>query len=329
MKINEGLLQLRIPMSNNSLGYTCSYLLVDDATLIDTGVETSEARSALVDQLSEASLEVSDIERIVITHLHHDHVGLVDYIKSISGAEVYAHQTAVDLLRTQAERSKQMYDNMQNEIELLGGRDLLHLLSMIERSFRRSPAPLPIDKTLSDGDLLRLKGRSLKVIWTPGHAPEEICLYDAERQILFSGDHILPRITPHISLHTYEDANPLGDYLNSLEKLRGLPVRIILPAHEHMFEDLEGRIEELKRHHETRCNEIKEAIKKGARTVYQISAKISWSSPWSLMPFWIKRMAAAEALAHLTYLRNKGEIEERIVNGVLYYTCKRGVESSL
>lgn len=328
MKIEEDLWQLKIPMSNNSLRYTYSYLFVDATTLIDTGVGTSEARSALVDQLRKAGLKVSDIERVIVTHLHHDHVGLVDYIKSVSKAEVYAHQKAEEILKTQAELSKQMYDNMQDEIKLLGGRDLLKLSSIAERPSRGRSFSLQIDKALSDGDLLRLKGVSLKVIWTPGHAPEEICLYDAERQILFSGDHILPRITPHISIHTYEDANPLGDYLSSLEKLRGLPVKIILPAHEHAFEDLEGRIEELKRHHETRCNEIKEAIKKGARTVYQISAKISWSSPWSLMPFWTKRMAAAETLAHLAYLRNRGEIEERTVNGVLHYTNKRRAEGS-
>jgi glyoxylase-like metal-dependent hydrolase (beta-lactamase superfamily II) len=323
LRIEEGLWQLRIPMSNNSLGYTYSYLLVDAATLIDTGVGTSEARSSLKNQLKEAGLKISDIERIIVTHLHHDHVGLVNYIKSVSGAEVYAHQKAEDILKSQAEHSEQIYYDIEKEVKLLGGRDLLRLSSMIDRPLRGSPNQLQIDKTLSDGDLLRLKGWSLKVFWTPGHAPEEICLYDADRRILFSGDHVLPRITPHISLRPYEDANPLGDYLNALEKIRGLPVKIVLPAHEHAFEDLDSRIEELKRHHEARCNEIRETLKKGAKTVFQISAKISWSSPWLLMPFWTKRMAAAETLAHLAYLKNQGEIEERTSNGVLYYRLRK------
>ena len=322
MKIAEGLWQLKIPMSNNSLGYTYSYLLVDDAMLIDTGVGTSEARAALEEQLKQTGLRVSDIKHIIITHLHHDHVGLVDFIKAASKAEVYAHEKADELLRTQDERLRQMHDNLQNEIRLLGGRDLLGISSILTRPFRPSPASLQIDKTLSDGELLRLKRSSLKVIWTPGHAPEETCLYDADRRILFAGDHILPRITPHIGLHTYEGADPLGDYLNSLEKLRGLPVKLVLPGHEYPFEDLESRIEELKHHHETRCNEIRQALKKGVRTVFQISAKISWSSHWTLMPFWTKRMAAAETLAHLAYMKRRGEIEERVLSGVLYYSLK-------
>jgi len=323
LKITEGLWQFKIPMSNNSLGYTYSYLLVDDATLIDTGVGTSEARSALEEQLKQAGLKVSDINRIIITHLHHDHVGLVDYIKSTSKAEVYAHKKADELLRTQDERLSQMHDNVQNEIRLLGGRDLLGISTILTRPFRRSPASLRVDKTLSDGELLRLKRLPLKVIWTPGHAPEEICLYNAERQILFSGDHILPRITPHISLHTYEKADPLADYLSSLEKLRGLPVRLVLPAHEYAFEELQDRIEELKSHHEARCNEIKETLKGGAKTVFQISARISWSSsPWLRMPFSTKRMAAAEAFAHLVYMKNQGEIEEKVSGNVLYFNFR-------
>jgi len=106
LKITEGLWQLKIPMSNNSLGYTYSYLLVDDAMLIDTGVETSEARSALEEQLKQAGLRVSDIKRIIIMHLHRDHVGLVEYIQAASIAEVYAHEEADKLLKTQDDRSR-------------------------------------------------------------------------------------------------------------------------------------------------------------------------------------------------------------------------------
>lgn len=320
MEIAEGLWQLRIPMRTSSLGYTCSYLLVDAATLIDTGVGTDEARSALKEQLRGAGLKVSEIERVIITHLHHDHVGLVGYIKSASGAEIYAHQRAEEILKFRTNFSKRRYDEAQREVRTLGESPSPNPLNRYVPVFRSQSTPYSIDKTLSDGEPLKLKGWTLRVFWTPGHASEHICLYDAERRLLFSGDHILSRITPHISLHTYEDADPLGDYLNSLEKLRGLPVELVLPAHEHIIRDLEGRIEEIYRHHEERCNEIKTALKEGERTVYQISSQISWNTrPWPLMTSGTRRMAAAETLAHLVYLRNRGEIEERVSDDVLYY----------
>ena len=320
MEIADGILQLRIPMRHNPLGYTYSYLLVDAATIIDTGVGTGPARSALDEQLGAVSLKASDLEGIILTHLHRDHIGLVDYLRSRSGAKVYAHEKALEVLKTRAVSGKARYNKARNELKALGDNQLNEALSRFERAFRRPSYSIPIDKTVSDGDILRLNGSKLKVIWTPGHAPEHICLYDGDRSLLFSGDHVLPRITSHISLHVYEDADPLADYLNSLEKLRGLPLDIVLPAHEYAFRDLESRIDALKHHHRKRCSEIKEALGEGEKTVFQISEKVSWDSkPWARMHFWTKRMAAAETLAHLVYLRNRGEVEEMEVNGVLYY----------
>jgi len=322
-RIAEGIWQLEIRMRYNPLGYTYSYLLVDDATLIDTGVGTGEARSALKDQLTKAGLKTSDLKRVILTHLHRDHVGLVDHIKAASDARIYAHEKAVEILREWEAKGRSRYEEMREEMKRLGGAGLLKLLSQFELAFRRRPAPIPIDETLSDSDLLKLDSSRLRVIWTPGHAPEHICLYDAEHRRLFSGDHVLPQITSHVSAHTYEEADPLGDYLNSLEKLHDLPVDLVLPAHEHEFKNLKERIEALIRHHERRCGEIKEALRRGRCTVFEISSKISWDSrPWPLMPFWIKRMAAAETLAHLIYLRNRGEVEEESRDGVLHYSLK-------
>ena len=92
------------------------------------------------------------------------------------------------------------------------------------------------------------------MIWTPGHAAEHICLHDAERRILFSGDHVLPKITSHVSLHTWEKRDPLGDYLNSLNKVKDLPVDLILPGHETNFTNLPGRVAQLFKHHEARLH---------------------------------------------------------------------------
>ena len=319
LEIDDGFLQLKIPMRYNPLGYTFSYLLIDALTLIDTGVGAGRARIALDEQLKMVGLESSDIERIILTHLHRDHIGLVGYVKSTSDARVYAHEKAHEVLRGRASE-KNRYDKAQNELQTLGGGNFLKILGRFEHAFKRRPTLICVDETVSDGDLLDLEGFKLRVIWTPGHAHEHICMYDSERKILFSGDHVLPRITSHISLHTSEDADPLADYLSSLEKLRELSVDLVLPSHEYTFKDLGNRIDELKHHHEKRCREILGALSRGEQTVFQISANISWDSdPWPRMRLWTKRMAASETLAHLVYLRNIGEVRERLGNGVLYY----------
>ena len=148
-------------------------------------------------------------------------------------------------------------------------------------------------------------------------------MFDEDKRLLYSGDHVLPRITSHVSMHTYQKVDPLRDYLKSLDRLKGLQVDAVLPAHEHVFHDLDGRITELKLHHRRRCREILNTIRQKEKAVFQISAEVSWDSkPWPQMDFWSKRMAAAETLAHLVYLKNKGDVKEELRDGVLYYTIR-------
>jgi glyoxylase-like metal-dependent hydrolase (beta-lactamase superfamily II) len=324
LKITGDISQLRIPMRNNPLGCTFSYLLVNDATLVDLGVGTKDAESALKSQLGENGLRVSDIEKVIITHLHNDHIGLLHYIKSSSKASIYVHEKALDILNQRSGMAVRGQSGVKEETRLLGGGELLKLMGTVEEVLRPNPDFAEIDETLHDGEAMKLREKTLGVIWTPGHAKEEICLYDSDEQVLFSGDHVLPEITPHISLHAFEKGNPLLDYLSSLDKVKALKVKLVLPAHEHIFYNLEERVEQIKRHHRERCNEIENELIKGERTVYQISAHIPWNSrPWNQMPFWTKRMAAAETLTHLAYLEEKREVTERTVDGVMYFSLAK------
>jgi glyoxylase-like metal-dependent hydrolase (beta-lactamase superfamily II) len=297
-------------MKRNPLGKTFSYLLEESNTLIDTGINTEEAFQGLRKELEKHHIRPKDIERIIVTHLHHDHIGLTETFCSF-GTKIYASKQAAEREKSLHELWANMYEYTEKELSLFGGSDNLNYLRRYKSAFRGIPEPRSIDVQLNDGEILKLPGICLKIIWTPGHAPEHICLYDQENKILFSGDHILPKITSHISLHTYQKTNPLRDYLNSLEKVKNLPVESILPGHEHIFHNLKDRINNLKKHHNKRLNEIKETLMDGPKTVYQIGKIISWDSkPWPQMNFWTKRMAAAETYAHLIYLRNKQEIQE-------------------
>jgi len=321
LKVADGVQKLIIPMRFNPLGRTYCYLLTDSATLIDTGVPGKDAFAALEKQLAENGVKPSDLKGIILTHLHNDHVGLVNQIKHHSLAKVFAHSSALERLREQAQFHENAYETMTSEIELLGGGNLRQFLSRFEHSFRETPEPTQIDATLEDCEVMRFDDTSIEVLWTPGHAQEHICLYDGGKRILFSGDHVLPKITSHISLHTYQKGDPLADYLASLSKVENLSADLVLPGHEWTFTNLHERVQQLKTHHKVRCDEVKEALRAGERTVYQVSSRISWDSrPWPFMDFWTKRMAAAETYAHLIYLRNRGEVSERVKEKVLYYS---------
>jgi glyoxylase-like metal-dependent hydrolase (beta-lactamase superfamily II) len=306
-------------MKRNPLGKTFSYLLKESKTLIDTGINTQEAFQGLKEELKKHKIKPQEIENIIVTHLHHDHICLAKTFRNF-GAKIYASKKAAEREKNFQEIWANMYDYTEKELRLFGGSEHLNYLKRYRSAFRRTPDPFSIDVQLDDGDILKLPGIILKIIWTPGHAPEHICLYDKQNKILFSGDHILPKITSHISLHTFQKSDPLNDYLMSLEKVRDLKVESILPGHEFIFHDLKERIIKLKKHHNKRLNEIIETLKDGSKTVYQIGKNVSWDSkPWLQMNFWTRRMAAAETYAHIIYLRNKEEIQEE-QNTVLKYS---------
>jgi glyoxylase-like metal-dependent hydrolase (beta-lactamase superfamily II) len=307
-------------MRRNPLGKTYSYLLQDAGALIDTGIPSDDGLAAMERQLSTLGLRVSDIEKIYVTHMHTDHIGLIDRIQEKTSITVVALEEAVNVQSQWNEMRETAFKDTKNEIAAWGGGGFLKLFNQYEQAFRRPRWKLKIDETITDGDVLHLGSTSLEALWTPGHAREHLCLFDANKKILFSGDHVLPKITSHISHHTYLEGDPLADYLKALDRVRDLSVKTVLPGHERIFHDLSRRVTELEDHHERRCSEIMNALKEGAKTVFDVSSVVSWDSqPWNQMAFWTKRMAAAETYAHLIYLMNREKVEERLHNKVLEY----------
>ncbi len=318
--INENIVQLKIPMSRNPLGKTFSYLLLDSNTLIDTGVPTEEAYQGLKDQLNEYGLKPEDIKRVIITHLHNDHIGLVERLRE-HGAEVWASIVAKERQEMMVKEWENLYENTLNELDLFGGQEYKSNITRNRYVFKSDVKPIPIDRYLQDGEKITLGGLELKAIWTPGHSYEHICLLNQAQRILFSGDHVLPKITSHVALYSYRNHDPLNEYLTSLAKVEDLDVDTILPGHEWVFNDLKPRVQQLYVHHRNRLDEMKATLEDGPQTVYDVGRQVHWESrPWPEMIFWTKRMAATETYAHLVYMRNKGEVTETLRDGVLYYS---------
>jgi len=331
-EVLPGIHQFKIPIANNPLGHTNIYLLQGDGgyLMIDAGIQSDDAARALRQQLAEAAVDLSRISTLIITHGHGDHIGLAGYVREITGARIALHSVEIARLPVALQNPMARWTD-----------DWLHSSGIPDNGpppnmppMRSFPMPPHPDISLEDGQVIDRFGLNLRVLLTPGHAPGHICLYDIDRKLLFSGDHILPVTTPNIGLRPggtgmNPDNNPLVDYFDSLDKVGRLDVKTVLPAHEFIFNDLPRRVAELRNHHHHRNEEILSALASSAKTAYQISDYITWMPEvggvrLGNLSYWNQRMAVSETLAHLQALRTFGKIARFGRDGVVYYQVSAG-----
>jgi glyoxylase-like metal-dependent hydrolase (beta-lactamase superfamily II) len=170
--------------------------------------------------------------------------------------------------------------------------------------FLRSAAP---DRLLEDGDVADLPGWRLRAVHTPGHTAGHLCFAEERTGLLFSGDHVLPRISPNISTHADGEPDPLRDYLASLAAVRDLAPSEVLPAHEWRFTGLAERVDQLTAHHEHRLDELLAALRRHpGSTPWQLAGHLTWSRPWSSYQRRMRIFAVTETDAHLRLLGSRG-----------------------
>ncbi len=320
--------RLQLPMPQPD--YVNAYLVEGDSDnghlLIDTGWDTEEALDALKKQLAEIGINPQDISQIVVTHVHPDHYGLAGKLRRLLNAKLALHNLERDFIESRYINMDVLLQQIERLLQANG--------TPSDESTRLQRASLPLikfvtpvlpDVTLHGNETIDTGYLSLKVLWTPGHAWGHVCLYEPSRKILFSGDHVLPHITPHIGLHPQTSTNPLGDYLDSLNRLKQLEVKLVLPGHGQPFTAFKPRIEEIIQHHQQRNSEILSALKAGPKTAYQIASEISWmsyasSTGWEKLSSWNKRMAVLETLAHLEAMKIAGKLESSTRENVIYYS---------
>jgi glyoxylase-like metal-dependent hydrolase (beta-lactamase superfamily II) len=326
-EIIPGIYQLKVPIPNNPLEYTNVYLVWgnDGHLLIDTGVNTPEAFQSLKKQLAEIGVDFQGISQIVVTHVHGDHYGLADKIRALSQAKLAFHDKEKSLIYPEFGTVVEMFHQIDQMLRSNGmpARELAGPGLSSDGMQRFSP-PTPPDITFDDQETISTGVFDLQVIWTPGHSPGHICLYQPTQKLLFSGDHILPVITPNISLRPQSSPNPLGEFIQSLRKVEQLDVKLVLPAHEQIFTDLPKRVKEIIDHHKRRSGEIMATIRTGPKTAYEISMEVTWMPELGGVPFmelapWDRRSAVSETLAHLESMRADGKIETVHKNSITYY----------
>ncbi|WXG40626.1 MAG: MBL fold metallo-hydrolase [Candidatus Freyarchaeum deiterrae] len=320
--IFEGIYQIKLPLPSFDLSYSLSYLVTgkNEYLLIDPGWNSTETFGVLEKQLSEINVNLADISLILVTHLHPDHFGLADKIRKISKAKILVYTKTNELVK-QSKNTSAYFSKIIEWLKINGTPDseLEGLIKQSVSTIRFFEPPEP-DNLLTDGENLDLGNFNFEVIFTPGHTPDHICLYEPSKKFIFSGDHVLPVITPNISLQTKDSGNPLKDYLESLKKVSNLKVKSALPAHEYTFKNFKKRLLEIKEHHEKRLEEISSVIKT-PKTGYQIAQEITWhAGSWNKLQNLDRRLATFETLAHLEYLKSEGKISTTIENeNILFY----------
>ena len=322
-EVIPGLYQLKVPIPNNPLGWVLPYLIPGDDgyTLIDSGWDTPEAFAALEGELRELNLTFDDIKRLLVTHVHPDHYGLAGRIKEVCGAQVIIHQRERDVIRSRYREPEQLLERIEAWLIEHGvPRDEMADLQSSAMPAWASVVPVEPDAVLWGGETLDFGPYKLEVYWTPGHAPGHVCFYERSRRLIFTGDHVLPTITPNVSLHPQQMGNPLGDYLASLQRLEPLEVDEVLPAHERAFKDLRGRLREIVRHHEQRLDEMLGIVGDGRGTAYEVASGVVWTTgTFDTFSPWMRRAAISEALAHLEYAVYEGKLRQTREDGVVRY----------
>lgn len=163
------------------------------------------------------------------------------------------------------------------------------------------------DLRLADGELIPAAGLRLRVALTPGHSPGHTCFVDEDRDIIFSGDHVLPRISPHIAFESPGPANPLADYYRSLSRGDFDDDMEVMPAHEYRFIGMQRRMVELLKHNRARSAEVVRVLEEcGPQSLWDVARRLTWSRGWDSLRGMTLRAALSETASHLVDLRARG-----------------------
>ncbi len=281
-------------------------------TIIDTGLNNEVSR-----EIWKPYIDKHEISTIILTHLHPDHYGYGGTLQRLTNADVWMtnvddHAGTTFWEPESLAKVKQHYDTCG--IPEQGADEL----TSDEGSFNPRVKPYPqVSRHLEEGEKILIGKNEYEVIFTPGHSDGLICLYNKENGILFSTDHILPKITPNISYWFRGIPNPLEAFFHSLKKIELLNAEYVIPSHGKPFQNANKRIRELISHHHDRLNEVYEYIKSPA-TIYQVSKQL-FKKPLTTHEM---RFALGETIAHLEYLYFNNQCEKSLENNTWYYHAK-------
>ena len=306
------------------VGRVNCYLIEDDPlTLVDTGPNSGKALDELEQALAAHGRRVEDLERIVVTHQHIDHVGLLSILARRSGAEVCGLDVLAPFLAEYG-AANERDDELAEALMLRHGipRDVVIALRAMSRAFRAWGAPAQITRPLTDGGTLEFARRTWRVHHRPGHSPSDTIFHDEASGVVVGGDHLLDRISsvPLISRALGGKSGDPADgrprallmYLRSLQETRAMELERVLPGHGDDVTDHRELIDKRVELHERRARKIGDLVAERARSAHEIAHDL-----WGNVAVTQAYLTLSEVLGHLDLLAERGEVREIEAGGVV------------
>ncbi|MER5437668.1 MBL fold metallo-hydrolase [Streptomyces sp. NPDC002790] len=294
------------------LAYSYSYALryPDGIVVVDLGWDSDVAWHSLLAGLERAGASLDEVKGVVATHAHPDHYGLASRIRERTSAWIGTHLGERTQIQVDAEERRARRAEIADWLQECGVPG--PLLAELDGELRALDAVLPTtapDVELQEGVPVPGTEGALIPVHTPGHTAGHLCFHERDRNLLLTGDHILPKVTPNVARRPGSDPDPLRDFLGSLGRLGSIRDHtLVLPGHEWPFDRLSGRLDFLRQHHDERLAEIERAVALGHDTVWKVAESVSWARDFATFTPRSLRSALAETSAHLRRLGELGRI---------------------
>ena len=315
-----GIHRLPIP-TPFAVGRVNCYLLEDGPlTLVDTGPNSGKALDELQRQLADRDHSIDELELVILTHQHIDHLGLVEIIVEHSGAEVAAIGLAAERLAN-FDEDAELEDQFAVDLMLRNGipPEVAHALQSVSRSFRGWGAHAEVTRPLDDGEVIEFRDRRLEALHRPGHSPSDTVFWDEERRILIAADHLIGHISSNPLIARPLDGSDrrvqaLVTYIESLKKTREMPADFVLSGHGEPITDHVALIDERLAKHDRRKEKIHGLIAERPRSGYEIAQAI-WGNVAVTQAF----LTLSEVIGHADILVNEGRVREDDDGEVIRY----------
>lgn len=310
LEVAPGVSWIRMPMPF-ALNHINLWALEDEGgvAIVDTGMRTPDTLEAWR-RLFEGPLAGRPVTRVFVTHMHPDHVGMAGWITRRFGCRLWMSRLEYFSVRMLVADTGREAPQDGVDFYRRAGWDESAVETYRARfgNFGKSIYPMPDSyRRLLDGEDIRIGAHSWRVVTGSGHSPEHACLHCPSLGLMISGDQVLPRISPNVSVHPTEpDADPLGDWLASLRKIEdAVPAdTLVLPAHNECFRGLHTRLRHLRGGHERALERMLKSLQEPRRAVDVFGSLFARK----IADADLLSMATGESMAHLNYLRRRGVV---------------------
>jgi len=311
MQIKEGVHLIQAAPSHRHRTVNLYFIEDEQPTLIDAGYRDEASLKQIHQTLRSMNYDIEDLALIVNTHSHHDHAGGNEGLQKSSGAQIAAHPLEAEIILNPKKAWEKGLRDLQDLVNASG------IPKHVERNVMRmrmeaEPArvDVSINRSLEDGSVLNIGSTQLEVVHTPGHSQGHICLYDHNRRILFSGDHIL--------LHTTPNIDKLRHFTDSLRKTLKYDANLIAAGHEPIIKRPKARMLELISHHMRREEAFLRLIRGGEKsTLYELVTDY-----WGYLSTRHLTLALREGYAHVEKLVEDGKVNVDKKGKIHYYTAR-------